>query len=286
MKTRVLVIEDNPANLDLMAYLFGAFGYQQISASSGGVGLDAAHREVPDLILCDIQLPDMDGHEIARQLKSHPVLRKVPLVAVTALAMIGDRDKILASGFDGYLAKPIAPETFIQQVEAFLRPDQRMTRPGTTPAEITPDPAEITPDPAEITPDPPPTTPRQGTILIVDDSPPNIAVFSSIVQSFGYSVIAAENIKDGMELAKRYHPDMIVSDIHLRTESGYDFLRAVKTVPQLCSVPFVFISSTVLRERDQAVSLALGADRFISRPLEAAGAAGRDRIRLGRARDQ
>src|SRR4051812_11199996 len=117
METRILVIEDNPLSLMLMDYLLRAFGYTPISAGSGEEGLETARREIPDLILCDMQLPGMDGHEIARQLKRHPVLGTVPLVAVTALAMVGDRDKVMASGFDGYLSKPIVPETFVKQVE-------------------------------------------------------------------------------------------------------------------------------------------------------------------------
>ena len=273
MERAVLVIEDNPANLELMAYLLRRFGYAADQRRDGGEGLDAAHREVPDLILCDIQLPEIDGTRWPASSRADPVLREGPAGRGHG-AGHGRRPRQDPGG-------------------GIRRLHRQADRPGNVHA------ASRGLPPARPADDPPGDHPgrrsrrtrrrprlAQGTILIVDDLPPNIAVFSSIVQSFGYSVIAAENIKDGMELAKRYHPDMIVSDIHLRTESGYDFLRAVKTVPQLCSVPFVFISSTVLRERDQAVSLALGADRFISRPLEAAGAAGRDRIRLGRARDE
>ena len=68
----------------------------------------------PNLIICDVQLPVMDGLEVARHVKSDPVLRTIPLVAVTALAMVGDRDRVLAAGFDGYIAKPINPETFVR----------------------------------------------------------------------------------------------------------------------------------------------------------------------------
>jgi CheY-like chemotaxis protein len=72
------------------------------------------------MIICDVQLPKVDGFGIASQLKSHSALRSIPLLAVTALAMVGDRDKLLAAGFDGYLSKPIDPETFVSTVVAFL----------------------------------------------------------------------------------------------------------------------------------------------------------------------
>src|SRR5437660_1050475 len=100
MAARILVIEDNKANLDLMTYLLQAFGHTPLTAQDGEEGLEAVRREVPDLIICDVQLPKMDGYEVARWLKSHPTLRTIPLVAVTALAMVGDRDKMLTAGFD------------------------------------------------------------------------------------------------------------------------------------------------------------------------------------------
>jgi len=117
---RILVIEDNPANIQLMIYLLQAFGHQPVEAHDGQSGLEAARREPFDLILCDVQLPKLDGYAVAKQLKSHPGLKHIPLVAVTALAMVGNRDTVLAAGFDGYIPKPITPETFVGQVEAFL----------------------------------------------------------------------------------------------------------------------------------------------------------------------
>jgi two-component system cell cycle response regulator len=74
-----------------------------------------------DLIICDVQLPKVDGYEVVRQLKNDAELSRTPIVAVTALAMVGDRERVLASGFDGYVSKPIDPETFVAQVEAFIR---------------------------------------------------------------------------------------------------------------------------------------------------------------------
>jgi CheY-like chemotaxis protein len=125
MAARILIIEDNPADLELMRFLLQAFGYTPIIAGDGPEGMEAARRENPDLIVCDIQMPGLDGYEVARRLKSDPVLRAIPLVAVTAYAMVGDHDVALAAGFDGYLTKPIAPKTIFAQLEEFLRPGQR-----------------------------------------------------------------------------------------------------------------------------------------------------------------
>jgi CheY-like chemotaxis protein len=117
---RVLVIEDNSASLDLMVYLLKGFGHTPLSARDGWEGIAVARREHPDLILCDIQLPGADGVEVCRQLKQDPALRDIPMVAVTAFAMVGDREKLLAHGFDGYLSKPINPQTFIADIAPYL----------------------------------------------------------------------------------------------------------------------------------------------------------------------
>ena len=126
----IVVIEDDPASLELILYLLDAFGYPVRGESDGVVGLDAVRRDPPDLVVCDIHLPGLDGLEIARQLRADAALRAIPLIAVTASAMVGDRQSVLAAGFDAYIAKPIVPETFVRQIEAFLPVAQRT---GATP---------------------------------------------------------------------------------------------------------------------------------------------------------
>lgn len=128
MPRRILVIEDNPQNLELMTYLLRAFGYTTLTATDGAEGIEVVRREKLDLIICDVHLPGIDGYEVAHQLKRDPMLRRIPLVAVTALAMVGDRDKVLSAGFDGYIDKPITPEIFVKQVEAFMNIDSGSRR--------------------------------------------------------------------------------------------------------------------------------------------------------------
>ena len=133
MSAQILIIEDNSANMDLMAYLLAAYGHRTLQADNGEQGVELARREMPDLVICDVHLPRMDGHEVVRCLKADPRLQKIAVVAVTALAMVGDREKLLAEGFDAYISKPIDPENFIGQVEKFLNPNQRSgprPRPG------------------------------------------------------------------------------------------------------------------------------------------------------------
>jgi two-component system, cell cycle response regulator len=252
MLARILVIEDNPANLELMSYLLRAFGYAPQTAEDGAQGLEAIQRDPPDLIICDVHLPTMDGYEVARVLKLSANLRMIPLVAVTALAMVGDRDKVLTAGFDGYITKPINPETFVQQMEDFLHPQQR----AAVPVLHLPQSAPLSP-PHD-----------NSTVLVVDNLLVNVELARSILEPNGYRVIAATGVQEGLRAARDHSCDLILSGVCMSEESGYDFIRAVKADSQLAAIPFVFITSTMVNERDRAQGLALGAMRFLFRPIE------------------
>lgn len=120
MSMRILLIEDNPQNRYLAKFLLEQRGHHIVEAETGPQGLAMASEVSPDIILLDIQLPGMDGHAVARALKADPVLKSIPIVAVTSYAMAGDREKCLEAGAEGYIEKPINPETFVAEVERFL----------------------------------------------------------------------------------------------------------------------------------------------------------------------
>lgn len=103
-----------------MAYLLTAFGHEVVAAHDGKAGVECFAGAGADLVICDVHLPRMDGYQVVSVLKEKPESRGIPVIAVTALAMVGDRDRLLASGFDGYISKPIDPQMFVQQIEAFL----------------------------------------------------------------------------------------------------------------------------------------------------------------------
>jgi two-component system, cell cycle response regulator len=253
VSTRILVIEDNVANLELMSYLLRAFGYEPQTAEDGGEGVAAARRDPPNLIICDVQLPTVDGYEVARLLKSDPALRTIPLVAVTALAMVGDRDKVLAAGFDGYITKPINPETFVRQIEGFLHDQHQMSVPASHATASTP------------------ASPPRGndyTILVVDNLAVNIELARSILEPNGFRIIAATGVQEGLRAARQHPCDLILSDVCMDGESGYDFVQAIRADRQLAAIPFVFITSTMTNEKDRVQGLALGATRFLFRPIE------------------
>ena len=120
MSPRVLVVEDNALNLKLVRDVLQHAGYDVVEAATGELGVASAASEPPDLVLLDLQLPGIDGHETLRRLRAGVLPDRVPVVAVTALAMAEDRDRAQRAGFDGYLEKPISPRSLPAQVERFL----------------------------------------------------------------------------------------------------------------------------------------------------------------------
>jgi len=122
MSLSILLIEDNEQNRYLATFLLEQNGHQVISAPDGLRGIELARNHAPDLILLDIQLPTMDGYDVARALREIESLRTTPIIAVTSYAMVGDREKALASGCNGYIEKPINPDTFVAEIERFGPP--------------------------------------------------------------------------------------------------------------------------------------------------------------------
>jgi len=117
---KVLIVEDNPANMTLAVFLLQSAGHSVLSASDAEAGLTMARDQQPHLILMDIQLPGMDGLEAIAQLKRDPATRAIPVIALTALAMKGDEERIRAAGCEGYIAKPLAYRDFLATISAQL----------------------------------------------------------------------------------------------------------------------------------------------------------------------
>lgn len=114
------MIEDDPASLDLLRYLLESAGYEVRTAGDGVAGLRAALENEHELILCDLQMPELSGYEVIDRLRNDPRGRAVPVIAVTAYSMPGDRDAALAAGFSEYLTKPVDPESFVGTINQFL----------------------------------------------------------------------------------------------------------------------------------------------------------------------
>jgi CheY-like chemotaxis protein len=119
-KKTVLIIEDNEQNMYMLSYLLEHSNYTIIKAYNGKDGLKLAHENHPEIILIDIQLPDMDGYEICNKLSHNGLPKSTVIIAVTSYAMGGDKEKAIEAGADGYLEKPINPDTFVKQMERIV----------------------------------------------------------------------------------------------------------------------------------------------------------------------
>ncbi|MGZ8295018.1 MAG: response regulator, partial [Telluria sp.] len=230
MSARILIIEDNPTNMELMVYLLSAFGFTPLSASDGLAGVEAARSGRPDLIICDVHLPRLDGYGVVAKLKNDPELRAIPVLAVTALAMVGDRERLLEAGFDGYIGKPIEPDKFVAQLEEFIAPAPALqAAPGTAP-----------PDAA---------APAQATILIVDDHVLNREFLRALLGYGGHRLVEAANGVEALKVARAERPDLVISDILMPNMDGYELVRALKADPGTAATPVIFYTA-LYRERE------------------------------------
>jgi len=249
----LLVVDDNAINLALLGYLLESSGFEVCSAENGEQALKMlAQRHDFDAVLCDIQMPVMDGYEFARQVRAQPELTQMPLVAITALAMAGDRGRILAAGFDGYVSKPIEPAEFIANLRTLV------------PA-LWSEPPAPSPVPA---PAPLPSLPAGLTVLVLDDTASNLQLKRDLLQPLGYRVLTADTAAEALQLARAERPNLIISDVGMPTGSGFDFIAEVKADAALSSIPFIFLSATHWDERARAQGMALGATRYLQRPID------------------
>lgn len=231
-----------------------AYGHQVSSAKDGGEGLECARAQKPDLILLDIHMPKMDGYEVLRRLRIDVECSSIPTIAVTALAMVGDREKLISSGFDGYISKPIDPATFVEKVQEFLN-DSGLP-PATTVERVS----------APVAAAQPPK--RRGVFLIVDNSVVNLQLVSSMLAPQGYEIITAISAEEGIDLARRYKPNLIVSDVHMPLHDGFYFVDLLKSDAELREIPFVFLSSSSPSLKDAEMAIVRGAKKLLNRPID------------------
>ncbi|KQN78756.1 sensory box protein/response regulator [Duganella sp. Leaf61] len=239
MSARILIIEDNATNMELMVYLLRAFGYTPLSASDGEAGVEAARREQPDLIICDVHLPKLDGYGVVAALKADPATRDIPALAVTALAMVGDRERLLEAGFDSYIGKPIEPDTFVKQIESFLTGEMS------------------TPPKTDI-----------ATILIVDDHVLNREFLMTLLGYGGYRLIEAANGAEGLKMALADKPDLVISDILMPNMDGYEFVTRMHEHPDTADVPVIFYTATYREREALAVAESCGVRWVLPKPSD------------------
>jgi len=126
LKDKVMLVEDNPQNMKLLEILLRAKSYDLLKACDGEEALDVATREQPDLIVMDMQLPKMSGVEVTRRLRQMPVFRQTPIIALTAFAMRGDRERFLEAGCNAYISKPIHTRELPKIIDQMLQEHKKL----------------------------------------------------------------------------------------------------------------------------------------------------------------
>lgn len=265
---RILVVEDSPDIRVLIRMLLEAAGHEVSTAPDGRAGVEAVRAQRPDLVLMDLSLPVLSGWEATKEIKEDPDIASIPIVAVTAHAMHGDRQRALAAGCDGFILKPIDEETFESLVRSYLR---RPVRKEPAASEPSRPPAPSSPRTAE-----------SGRILVVDDHAEVAELIRHDLESEGHEVVVARTPEQVAEIAAGDRQfDLAIVDVMLGPDSGYDLTadlvsRANEYLPVLL---------VTAGEIDREKGFAAGADDFIAKPLDATELVARARslIRVGRA---
>ena len=227
----VLVVEDNELNMKLFNDLLEANGYRVLQTRDGLSALDLARKHMPDLILMDIQLPEVSGIEVTKWLKEDDELRRIPVIAVTAFAMKGDEEKIREGGCEAYISKPISVDG--------LPANHRQLPEG------------------------PAMTAR---VLVVDDILANVRLLEAKLAAEYFEVVTAMNGVDALESVQRTKPDIVLLDVMMPGIDGIEVCKRIKADPQTQHIPVIMVTALDQPE-DRVRGLEAGADDFLTKPV-------------------
>jgi two-component system, cell cycle response regulator len=236
----ILLVEDNDLNMKLFKTLLEMGRYNVLCAENGKTGIDLAVEYTPDLILMDIQLPDMDGITATSHIKSNPKTQQIPVVALTAYAMDKDKEIIMNAGFVGYITKPIDTKDFLPMVSRHLHEMGRES-----------------------------VQPKQGSkpfILIVDDDAMNVKLLDTYLKQEGFNTICAYDGEAALEKIRKDPPDLILLDIMMPGVNGYEVTQKLKSDQKTGHIPVILITALDSAD-DKSKGMAAGADEFLNKPI-------------------
>jgi CheY-like chemotaxis protein len=245
---KILYVEDDPKSRLIVKKLLEKVGCRVFEAVDGQQGVEMAVNVNPDAILMDIMLPVMDGLEATKKIRKTKKIADTPIIAITAKAMAGDREKILNAGCNEYIAKPIDLHVLLQLLSQVLNKELSLEKP----------PKQVEKPVIQKS--------ISKTILLVDDTPKNILVLEKILKSEGYTILTASNGKKALQVLTD-DVDLIISDIAMPVMDGYQLCYNVMKNPETRNVHFIFYSSHYSNQDEVAFGLALGADTYMVRPL-------------------
>ena len=241
-KPCVLIVDDAPANLKLARVALESVEFQVHTANDGMEALAMLERLSPDVILMDLQMPGLDGFELTRRIKANPAQRHIRIVAVTAYAMKGDRERALAAGCDGYITKPLDPILLPGLVASHLgssledRSSQERVEP-------------------------------QGRILVVEDNPTSRKLIRVALESEGYQVREAAEAREALSWLEGNRPSLILQDLVLPDLDGLQLVQRIRSLPNGRGVPILCLSGFLAR-MDAAKAVTDGFSALLLKPID------------------
>jgi PAS domain S-box-containing protein len=228
-KPKILVIEDNDITRKFVRVTLEGENYEVLEAPNGKTALEIVQINIPNLVLMDLRLPDIDGCEIARTFRSMPELADVPLIAFTGFVPQTEESKVSMAGFTGFIIKPIEPSRLLQLIKEHLTP-------------------KILPEYM-----------FNKRLLIVDDDPIQLRLTRTIMGQLGLQVAVACHGAEALEKILQFPPDLVLSDILMPVMDGFKLCMAIKQDSNLKNIPVVLASTHFLEKEDRDFALAAGA---------------------------
>ncbi len=276
---KILLIDDSADIRALVCLLLRQGGHTVVEAEDGRVGLELVRTTRPDLVLTDMALPGLSGWDITRILKSDPELAEIPIVALTAHAMRGDRERALATGCDGFIVKPIDDEKFEQTIRSFLKSESSVEVDRGSETGAVPEPASAGVERGVAFGPRSPTTPVTGPvpnrmlesdgqarrILVVDDNPGVLSLLRQFLASAGFETIAAQDGVSAVQAVEESQPELAVLDVMLPGLDGYQITERLKSRSEAEFLPVMLVTAGPL---DRERGLEVGADDFLSKPID------------------
>jgi|GEM_PF-294987 len=303
---KVLLVEDNELNRTILARRLKKRGFEIVIAEDGKISLQMAKEELPDIILMDLSLPVMDGWEATKNLKANPLTCDIPVIALTAHAMSGDREKAISAGCDDYDTKPVELPRLISKINSLLerstgKTEEREERtefelgsletslqaPAVTTFQLLP--SVSAKDHVEgyshsdhqiLTAE---TESSKLCVLVVDDIQTNRDLLVRRLEKQGHKVVTAVNGREALQILENRDIDLVLLDIMMPEVDGYQVLKEMKSDTTLRHVPVIVVSAS--QETESVVRcIEMGADDYLPKPCDAVLLRARVSASLGKKR--
>jgi CheY-like chemotaxis protein len=237
---KILVIEDNPISSKMIRIALESEGFKVVDVANGAAGLKAATAERPDLILCDLELPDVHGVDLVQRLRALPAAQKIPIVAFSAYLSPLNLEQALQAGFTDCIAKPLEPSRFLPILKSYL-------------------PWNV--DISDWHVDGP-------TVVVADDDPVQLKLLKIRLEQAGFRVATTQDGAAALELVRQTLPDAVITDVLMPCLDGFRLCQALRQMPAAAKIPILLTSSAYLEESDKRLAEQAGANALIPRTAD------------------